>query len=591
MQIIHQAPLAALGLGAAFSVVWGVAAPGAAWAETQTYTGVGKCAMGDLVTTAQAKNYAREKALQNAKEQAGVYISTYSRTTNAKLAANEITAITNTITEVVGEVKYTQQPGEIYGEPVILHTATLTAKVDTDGIQKWLKQSDSEKASMISQSERNDREARESLEKIENLSRDYSKAGSEQEKEKIRSEFDEADRKLRLVQMNREALELEYKGDHAGAIQILRQITELDPAAATPWNNLGAVYRNSGDYHQAIKCLEKAISLDPDDWNGYVNLSWTYFEQKDWAGVAKYTDLALKHGAKNIGSYGNIIGYAYIQLDQPEKAIPYLQQSVSYNSQRPAVWGNLVQAYLMTGNISSAVKAGEQGGSHCPDSLSLWEWMSVAYYYANDAEHCIKASRKAIALGSESSLLWSNLSMAYTELEDYAEARKAAEKAIAIDSGNADAWYGLGEICYYQKDYLQAIGDFEKALSLNPKSPMKEIAWCHMGSSYAHSGNPAKGIECLLKAVAIDPEYQTAWNNLGAAANIGGEYEKAVEYCKKAIALAPNHPNAYRHLGVAYYHLGQYEEALAELNKALELKPGYTAAKEDREKVLQAMGR
>ena len=410
MQIIHQAPLAVLGLGAAFTVVWGVADPGAAWAETQTYTGVGKCAMGDLVTTAQAKNYAREKALQNAKEQAGVYISTYSRTTNAKLAANEITAITNTITEVVGEVKYTQQPGEIYGEPVILHTATLTAKVDTDGIQKWLKQSDSEKASMISQSEKNDREARESLEKIENLSRDYSKAGSEQEKEKIRSEFDEADRKLRLVQMNREALELEYKGDHAGAIQILRQVTKLDPDAATPWNNLGGVYRNSGDYPQAIKCLEKGISLDPDDWHGYVHLSWTYFEQKDWAGVAKYTELALKHGAKNIGFYGNILGYAYIQLEQPEKAIPCLKQAVSYNSNLPAAWGNLVEAYLLAEDTPSAVKAGEQGVRHCPDSVELWERLSLTYYRANDDANLIKAATKAIALGSEESLIWSTLS-------------------------------------------------------------------------------------------------------------------------------------------------------------------------------------
>ena len=35
MQIIHQAPLAALGLGAAFTVIWGVADPVAALAEVR----------------------------------------------------------------------------------------------------------------------------------------------------------------------------------------------------------------------------------------------------------------------------------------------------------------------------------------------------------------------------------------------------------------------------------------------------------------------------------------------------------------------------------------------------------------------------
>ena len=41
-------------------------------AEVKMYTGVGTCIIGDIGTPAQAKNMAREKALQNAKEQAGI---------------------------------------------------------------------------------------------------------------------------------------------------------------------------------------------------------------------------------------------------------------------------------------------------------------------------------------------------------------------------------------------------------------------------------------------------------------------------------------------------------------------------------------
>ena len=54
MKTIHQIPFAALGMGAAFTVLWGVADPVAAFAEVRTYTGVGKCAMGDLVSPEQA---------------------------------------------------------------------------------------------------------------------------------------------------------------------------------------------------------------------------------------------------------------------------------------------------------------------------------------------------------------------------------------------------------------------------------------------------------------------------------------------------------------------------------------------------------
>ena len=53
MQTIQSIPFAALGMGAAFTILWGVADPVAAFAEVKTYTGVGKCAMGDLVSPEQ----------------------------------------------------------------------------------------------------------------------------------------------------------------------------------------------------------------------------------------------------------------------------------------------------------------------------------------------------------------------------------------------------------------------------------------------------------------------------------------------------------------------------------------------------------
>ena len=137
MKTIHQIPFAALGMGAAFTVLWGVADPMAVFAEVKMYTGVGKCAMGDLVSPAQTKNHAREMAMQNAKEQAGVYLTNYTRTTNTRLTENEIAAITNNITELVGDVSYTQTPGEVDGVPVVVYTATLQANVDTEGIRDY----------------------------------------------------------------------------------------------------------------------------------------------------------------------------------------------------------------------------------------------------------------------------------------------------------------------------------------------------------------------------------------------------------------------------------------------------------------------
>jgi len=152
LQSRYQIPLAALGAGAAFTVIFGVANPMEAYAEVRIYTGVGTCIIGDLGTPAQAKNLAHAKALQNAREQAGVYITNYTHTINTQLAANEISAITNIILKE-GEVTYQQVPGEFNGQPVIVYTATLQANVDTDGIQDWLSRDEEQRITVIEQTE------------------------------------------------------------------------------------------------------------------------------------------------------------------------------------------------------------------------------------------------------------------------------------------------------------------------------------------------------------------------------------------------------------------------------------------------------
>ncbi|MBQ1509792.1 MAG: tetratricopeptide repeat protein [Selenomonadaceae bacterium] len=276
MRTIQQLPFAVLGAGAAFTILWGVADPMAAHAEVRTYTGVGTCALGDIGTPEQAKNLAREKALQNAKEQAGVYLTNYTKATNTHLAANEITTITNNIINLVGEVQYQQTPSEANGQPVIVYTATLQANVDTDGIQDWLSRDEKQRMTLIDQTEASQAEIQSSIEQLDRITAQYNQAGSEQEKEQLKKEYNKADNELVAAQKNREGLELRYKGDYDGAIRLYRESIALDPKYASPWNNMGCVYDDLGNYDKAIECCRKAIELDPKDASPWSNMGVAY---------------------------------------------------------------------------------------------------------------------------------------------------------------------------------------------------------------------------------------------------------------------------------------------------------------------------
>ena len=62
MQIIHQAPLAVLGMGAAFTILWGVADPMAAFAEVREVEAEGYYMMGD--SPEERMDIAQQHAIQ-----------------------------------------------------------------------------------------------------------------------------------------------------------------------------------------------------------------------------------------------------------------------------------------------------------------------------------------------------------------------------------------------------------------------------------------------------------------------------------------------------------------------------------------------
>lgn len=107
--------------------------------------------MSDFENKDIAKQRARQCAMKDAQQQAGVYLKSFSRSVNAKITYDEISAVTNNITNIVGEVHYDSKVADADGESVIIWTATLTANIDTDGIFDFIKRDDKDKVTIIQQ--------------------------------------------------------------------------------------------------------------------------------------------------------------------------------------------------------------------------------------------------------------------------------------------------------------------------------------------------------------------------------------------------------------------------------------------------------
>ena len=474
MRSIYQVPFTALGMGAAFTVLWGVADPVAAHAEVRMYTGVGKCAMGDLVSPAQAKNYAREMAMQNAREQAGVYLTNYTRTTNTRLTENEITAIANNITELVGDVSYTQIPGEVNGVPVVVYTATLQANVDTDGIQKYLERNETDRAFIVRESNTTKKEIDDNLAKIEDLNQRYNKAESEKEKENIRKDFKETDESLLALQKNNEGMARYYQKDYDGAIPLFRKAIEISPTYATPWNNLSTIYNKLGNTEKAIECSRKAIDLVPDYAPPWANLGASYNAKGNYEKAIECCRKALDIDPQYATAWNNL-GFAYEASGSLDKAIECYRKAASIAPENGTYWYNLGDAYEKSGNRDEAVKCYHRTVECSPDHVKAWNNLAGVYGDLGDYDKAVEYYNKAIAIEPDNALLWSNLGYTHEEAGNYGEALECSRKACELEPNNAVRWVLLGLVYYRLEQYAEGLEVANKALELDPTNEECQI--------------------------------------------------------------------------------------------------------------------
>lgn len=243
-------------------------------AEIKTYTGVGECVQGDLITLEQAKNYAKLKAELNAKDQAGVYIAQYSKMENYNLTENKIDLITNSIVNIVGEVQYKTETTMFGNSPVVKYVATLKANIDTDGINKYIQRDNGDKAQSELQSATKD--IKDGLNKIDELIERYNKATSQAEKDQIRAEFSDADRKVLAGQKLEEGNEYYDKGEYQKAIELYNEALAFNPNYAYAYNNRGIAYKNLKQYEKAIADFTKRIELGSPSMWAYKNRAECY---------------------------------------------------------------------------------------------------------------------------------------------------------------------------------------------------------------------------------------------------------------------------------------------------------------------------
>ncbi|MBO6291163.1 MAG: tetratricopeptide repeat protein [Selenomonas sp.] len=432
MQIIHQAPLSALGLGAAFTVIWGVADPMAAFAEVRVIEADGYYIMGDgpEENAAVAKERARADARRAASEQAGLYVAGMTEVKKGKLTRDEI----RTISAAVLEVKEDNVTPEVLGGTVIQYHCRMKAVVDTGSITDQLRQDREEFAKSVRRNEELEADLARVNAELAELKERY-KTASEAQKQEINREVKRNEDEFTAAQWNEKGMERYNRKDYQGAIEYFRKAIELDHKYASPWNNMGSAYGYLGNYNKEIECYRKAIELDP---------KFAY----PW----------------------NNMGYAYGALGDYHKEIEYCQKAIELDQKFSSPWNNMGEAYDSLGNYNKAIECCRKAIELDSKFSNPWIIMGLAYAHSDNHNKAIECYRKAIELDPKNEVPWNHMGKAYDHLGNYNKPIECFQKAIELDPKYAGPWINMAFANLSLRNRDKAIECFRRALEIDPKN-------------------------------------------------------------------------------------------------------------------------
>lgn len=522
------------------------------YAAVETYEGVDEYyVLGAVEDLNVARERAREKALRNAREQAGVYIHTLSRVVNMNLVEDEIVTVASGVIRIIDTVYEINKLPDMEGYVI---RATVKADIDTSDVDKFLQKDEEEISTIVANDKVIRMQEAEQEQKIEALKQKYIQAKMPEEKEVIAQRIVTEDKVFLSNLKLRKGNKYRDTGYHKHAEKAFTEAIELNPENFLAWHNRGWAYIEQEKYKEAIADFDKAAELKPDSELPYFGRAWIYNHLKEYAAAIKEYDKAIELNPKNAMGWNNR-GAAKSWLNQMREAIADYDKAIELKP-------NYIKAYANRGKAFRALGDDTKADADFQRAAKF-----ISSYKGGD-----KIIEQALALNKRGK-------------SD--EALKLLNDAAKKYPDNQFIFVNRGNIYNNNlKNYEAAIADYSKTIEINDK-----FSWPYLNRAIAY-GRLKRWDEAIIdygRALDIDPNYASAYNGRAWSYCQIGKFEAALVDANKALELRPNEANFYDTRATAYSGLKRYAEAIADMDRAIKLLPeGWLYY--NRGKIYQLMG-
>ncbi len=391
-------------------------------AEVQTYIGEGEYLMNDFETPEVAKQRAKNRAEQNAQEQAGIYLESYSHMKNFDLLNDEIITISSGIMKIL-DVKFNQDV-VADGKGILIHV-TIKAEIDSDNMDKWLNKSIEQRRQINSQMENLRQENAKQEATIADLKSQLAAGTITQEQAK--QDFVQKDKVFTFYQKLQEGLNFCAAENFQQAVQSFTDAINIFPRNAYGYFDRGTAYNELHENQKALDDFNKSIEIAPNHF-AYNNRGKINFEMKNF-----------------------------------NAALEDFNKAIQVNPNDATAYYNRGTVYFAVQNFNLGMKDFDKAISLQPNNVKFYVKRSAGYYVSGKMDSALKDLNTAIKVDPTYYESYSLRGEVYTALKDYKAALKDFNKSIELNPNDAETYAQRGNIYKLLGDNKNAQKDFATA--------------------------------------------------------------------------------------------------------------------------------
>lgn len=284
-------------------------------------------------------------------------------------------------------------------------------------------------------------------------------------------------------------------------------------------------------YDEALNLLKQLQQIEPNDTDVLYALGVVYGALDQHRKAIQYYHKAEADGYELATIYANIAD-EYAKMDMLADARTYYRKALSINPDDEHSIFELANCYEDEGLTDKWIRFFSNFVEQHPYSRTAWFCLAEAYVVEQLYEKAIDAYQYALAIDDNYFDAYMQLASCHFAMDDYSNAVATLHESLAHTDDKAYVYYRLGEIFKSQNNIVTANVYYRKAVN---EDPYYAEAWHMLALNYGITHSYYAAIDAIERALKIDRESPVYLTTLALLYADNGDFDKAEEVFDKAI--------------------------------------------------------